>query len=226
MLHYRDEFETDRAKVMRFCIGPLAVNTYLVICKETKAAAIIDIGGEAEALEEAIKAEGIKLDYMLFTHAHIDHIYGAEDLKALHKDAKVAFHSLDDAVVDAIPGMCKMFGMEVKSIPARDIDLAKDPEFSVGRLQVRSILTPGHTPGSVCFYITEEKLLFTGDLLFKNSVGRTDFAGGSGLDLRKSLDRILEITPDDVKILPGHGKYTTMGTERVNNFYLKIDQWR
>ena len=226
MLHYRDEFETDRAKVIRLCIGPLAVNTFFLICKETKAAAVIDPGGEVDALDDVIKAEGLKLEYLLFTHAHIDHIYGAEELKSLHPEGRVAYHSLDNEVVGAIPSMCKMFGMELRKMPAQEMDLAKESEFLVGRLQVRSILTPGHTPGSVCFYIPEEKLIFTGDLLFKNSVGRTDFAGGSGLDLRKSLDRILEIIPDDVKVLPGHGKFTTMGAERVNNFYLKIDQWR
>ena len=111
-------------------------------------------------------------------------------------------------------------------MPAKEIDLQDTPEFSVGMLQLRSLLTPGHTPGSVCFYIPEHKLMFTGDLLFKGSVGRTDFEGGSGADLRKSLDLILQIIPDDVQILPGHGKYTQMGVERANNFYLRVDRWR
>ena len=226
MLHYRDSFETDHSKILRFCIGPLAVNTYIVICKHTLEAAVIDPGGEVPALINAIQAENAKVSHILLTHAHIDHMYGAEELKDALPNAKVTYHSLDDEVVAAIPSMCQMFGMELRHMPAQEIDLAKVPEFAVGRMQLRSILTPGHTPGSVCYYIPEHKIAFTGDLLFKNSVGRTDFEGGSGFDLRKSLDRILEIFPDDVQILPGHGKYTTMGSERINNFYLKVERWR
>ena len=226
MLHYQDSFETERAIIKRFCIGPLAVNTYLLICKTTKDAAIIDIGGEVDIVLKAADEANARVTHLLFTHAHIDHMYGAQELKNKRPEAKITFHHLEDEVVKAIPGMCEMFGMDLRTMPSLEIDLDKEPEFSIGRLQLRSILTPGHTPGSVCFYIPEEKLTFTGDLLFKNSVGRTDFEGGSGFDLRKSLDKILEIFPDDVQILPGHGKYTTMGSERVNNFYLKVDRWR
>ena len=226
MLHFQDSFETERAIIKRFCIGPLAVNTYLMICKMTKEAAIIDIGGEVDVVMNAAKEAGAKVTHLLFTHAHIDHMYGAQELKNRLPEAKVTFHHLENDVVKAIPGMCKMFGMDLRTMPDMEIDLAENAEFSVGLLQLRSILTPGHTPGSVCFYCVEEKLCFTGDLLFKNSVGRTDFEGGSGFDLRKSLDKILEILPDDIQILPGHGKYTTMGAERANNFYLKVDRWR
>ena len=225
-IHYRDEFETPHIKVIRHCIGPLAVNTYILICKRTRDAAVIDPGGESETIANVLKAEDVKATHMLFTHAHIDHIYGAEELKSRIPEAKVTYHPLEADVVASIPSMCQMFGMELRHMPSMEIDLAKSPEFSVGALQLRSLLTPGHTPGSVCFYIPEHKLMFTGDLLFKGSVGRTDFEGGSGADLRKSLDRILEVIPDDVQILPGHGKYTNMGTERTNNFYLKVDRWR
>ena len=226
MLHYKDEFETENFKIIRHCVGPLAVNTYCLICKRTKCAAVIDPGGESETVAQALKSEGAKATHVLFTHAHIDHIYGAESLMPLIPGAKAAYHPLEADVVASIPSMCKMFGMEIRHMPAKDIDLKETPEFSVGDLQIRSLLTPGHTPGSVCFYLPEHKLMFSGDLLFKGSVGRTDFEGGSGIDLRKSLDFILEVIPDDVQILPGHGKYTTMGNERANNFYLKVDRWR
>ena len=225
-IHYKDQFETDHLKVIRHCIGPLAVNTFILICKQTKEAAVIDPGGESEVIAQVLKEEGVKTTHMLFTHAHIDHIYGAESLKALIPGAKVTYHPLEADVVASIPSMCRMFGMELRSMPAKEIDLKDTPEFSVGMLQLRSLLTPGHTPGSVCFYIPEHQLIFTGDLLFKGSVGRTDFEGGSGSDLRKSLDMILQILPDDVQILPGHGKYSQMGNERANNFYLKVDRWR
>ncbi len=225
-IHYKDQFETNDLKVIRHCIGPLAVNTYILICKQTKKAAVIDPGGESEVIAQVLKDEGVETTHMLFTHAHIDHIYGAETLKSLIPQAKVTYHPLEADVVASIPSMCRMFDMELRTMPAKEIDLSDTPEFGVGILQLRSLLTPGHTPGSVCYYIPEHKLIFTGDLLFKGSVGRTDFEGGSGADLRKSLDMILQVLPDDVQILPGHGKYTQMGVERANNFYLRVDRWR
>lgn len=226
MLHYHDSLETPKAKILRYCIGPLAVNTFIIICKETHEAAVMDPGGEVPALLAAIKEEKARVTHIIFTHAHIDHIYGAQELHEAIPEAKIACHGLEAEVIKAIPKMCRMFGMELRKMPPIDIDLQKTPEFFVGRLQLRSILTPGHTPGSVCYYFPEEKLGFTGDLLFRNGVGRTDFEGGSGSDLRKSLDHILEYFPDDTQILPGHGRFTMMGVERENNYYLRIDSWR
>lgn len=226
MLHFKDAFESENYKVLRHCIGSFGVNTFTLICKKTKEAAIIDPGGQAETLVADIQTEGAKVTHLLFTHTHIDHIYGAEALKKALPEAKIVYHGKDQIVVDNIASMCRMFGVPVCTMPAQDIDLEKIPEFNVGALQLRSILTPGHTPGSVCFYIAEEKMMFSGDTLFKGNVGRTDFEGGSGFDLRKSLDLLVSIIPDDVKIYPGHGKYTQMDAEKANNFYMRVDRWR
>lgn len=226
MLHYHDMFETENARVARYCMGAFAENTYILLCKGTKAAAVVDPGGEVETLVKALESESAVVTHLIFTHCHIDHIYGAEGLKAAYPGAKVCYHAQEKAVIEAIPDMCRMFNVPVGRMPACDVDLSTEAEFNVGRLQVRSIFTPGHTPGSVCFWIAEEKLCFTGDLLFKGSVGRTDFEGGSGTDLRSSLDRLLGVLPDDTHILPGHGKFTDLGSERRNNFYLRVDRWR
>ena len=226
MLHYTDEFQTDALHVIRHNIGSFGVNTYFLICKRTHEAAVIDPGGEVETLVARLNKEGAHVSRMLFTHAHIDHIYGAEALKKALPDALVTYHILDQPVVDSTPSMCEMFRVPLCRMPAMERDLSQEPEFSIGNLQIRTILTPGHTPGGVCFYIAENKLCFTGDTLFRGSVGRTDFEGGSGFELRKSLDRLLEIIPDDVQILPGHGKYSTMGNEKATNFYFRVDRWR
>ncbi len=111
-------------------------------------------------------------------------------------------------------------------MPKCDKNLRLEMEFGVGILQFAAILTPGHTPGSVVYYMPHDKIAFTGDLLFKGSVGRTDFEGGSGVALVQSLQEIIRVIPDDVKLLPGHGKFTTMGYEKMNNFYLRIDRYR
>ena len=226
MLHFKDEFETEDYKVIRHCIGSFGVNTYIIICKKTHKAAVIDPGGEVDARVECLRSHDAQVDWMLFTHAHIDHIAGAQGLADGVSIGHVAYHRADDIVVEHIPDMCKMFGVPVVPMPRRTDDLAESAEFSVGGLQVRTIATPGHTPGGVCFYIAEHGLCFTGDTLFKGSVGRTDFEGGDGHALRQSLDLLLSILGDDVKILPGHGKYSTMGAERASNFYLKIDKYR
>ena len=226
MLHYKDEFETQNAKIIRFNIGSFGVNTYIVICKRTLEAAVIDPGGENPAILERIKREGVRVTHLLFTHAHVDHMFGAQELKDAIPEAKVTYHAKERPVVEFIPKMCAMFGVPERPMPAQEMDLEQTPEFSVGCLQVRSLLTPGHTPGGVCYLIAEEKIAFTGDTLFKGSVGRTDFEGGSGIELRKSLDRIVEIFPDDVQILPGHGKYSNMAQEKATNFYFRVDYWR
>lgn len=226
MLHFVDEFETSNVKIVRHNIGSFGVNTYFLICKKTLETAVIDPGGEEETLLSALRTEKADVRCMLFTHTHIDHIYGADGLKKSLPGAKVMYHSFDQPVVDATPDMCAMFGVPVRSMPKMEQDLKTEPEFSLGMIQLRSFLTPGHTPGGVCFYIPEEKILFTGDTLFRGSVGRTDFEGGSGSELRKSLDFLIETIPDDVRILPGHGKYSTMADEKASNFYLRVDRWR
>lgn len=226
MLHFKDEFETENIKIIRHNIGSFGVNTYILICRKTRHAAIVDPGGAEEALIDVLKRENATVDYMLFTHAHIDHIYGAEALKCVYPKALISYHQKETPVVENIPSMCAMFRMPLCRMPSLEYDLEKNPEFSVGEIQIRSILTPGHTPGGVCFYIAEDKLSLTGDTLFKGSVGRTDFEGGSGSDLRKSLDLLMQVLPDDVQILPGHGRYSTIGNEKENNFYLRVDRWR
>ncbi len=226
MLHFTDEFETPTLKIIRHNIGSFGVNTYFLIDKSTRHAAVIDPGGEVETLVQRLDEEKAVVDYILFTHTHIDHIYGAGALKKSLPKARITYHSKDHEVVENTPQMCAMFGVPVCQMPPQDVDLEKEPEFNIGNLQLRSILTPGHTPGGVCFYIPEEKIMFTGDTLFKGSVGRTDFEGGSGQELRKSLDFILQTIPDDVQILPGHGKYSTIAIEKASNFYLRVDRWR
>lgn len=225
-LHFKDEFETQNVRVVRHCIGSFGVNTYFMISKKTRETAVIDPGGVADTLLAALKDEQAQVSRILFTHTHIDHIYAADELKRALPEAKITYHIKDQPVIESLPDMCRMFGVPCRTMPPMDCDLEKEPEFSVGDIQVRSILTPGHTPGGVCFYIAEEKLCFTGDTLFKGSVGRTDFEGGSGFELRKSLLHLLDVLPDDVQILPGHGKYSAMGREKDSNFYLKVDKWR
>ena len=226
MSHYSDEFETESLRVRRFAIGAFAVNTYIVMNKESHDAVIIDPGGDDAEVIEAVKSMGAVPKRILFTHCHIDHVTGAMAMKKAFPDADVAYHELEQIVVDSLQGQSKMFGVPEVAMPKCDKNLRVEMEFMAGMLQFVTLLTPGHTPGSVVFYMPLDKLAFTGDLLFKGSVGRTDFEGGSGKDLVQSLQEVVRVIPDDVKLLPGHGKFTTMGYEKANNFYLRIDRYR
>lgn len=226
MSHFHDEFETDRIRVARYMIGAFAVNTYILMSKATKGAVVVDPGGDVEEVCAAIREMGAVPKALLFTHLHIDHVSGAMGMKKAFPEAKVTYHELDQIVADHLEMQSQMFGVPLVEMPACERNLRVEPEFMVDDLQIVSMLTPGHTPGSVIFYLPLEQLAFTGDLLFKGSVGRTDFEGGSGTDLRKSLDLVTTTLPDATKLLPGHGKYTTMGAEKVSNFYLKIKQYR
>ncbi len=226
MSHFHDEFETDRLKVARYSIGAFAVNTYIVMSKATRDAVVVDPGGDVDEVCAAVEAMGAKPRRLLFTHCHIDHVSGAMGMKKAYPEALVTYHELDQLVVDNLLSQSKMFGVPGVEMPPCDKNLRVEPEFMVGDMQFVSILTPGHTPGSVVYYLPIDQLCFTGDLLFKGSVGRTDFEGGSGLDLRASLDHMLQVLPDDTKILPGHGKFTQMDFEKANNFYLKIQRFR
>lgn len=226
MLHLKDMFESDRYIVHRLCIGAFAVNSYILICKESREACVIDPGGETDAFKAIIEAEKATLRYILATHAHIDHVMGVADIKKAYPKAKFAYHADEQIVVDHLDQQSEMFDFPKTDMPPLEHDLKAEPKIVVGQLQIQTISTPGHTPGGVSFYLTLDKLLFTGDLLFKGSVGRTDFEGGNGSLLKTSLIKIIKEIPQDVKILAGHGKHSNVGHEIKTNLYLRIEQWR
>jgi glyoxylase-like metal-dependent hydrolase (beta-lactamase superfamily II) len=226
MSHYSDEFETEALKVRRYAIGAFAVNTYILMHKESHDAVIVDPGGDVDEVVDGVKSMGAIPKRLLFTHCHIDHVAGAMGMKKAFPEAAVTYHELEQIVADNLLAQSSMFGVPEVEMPKCDVNLKNEMEFMVGRLQFVTFLTPGHTPGSVVFYMPIDKLAFTGDLLFRGSVGRTDFEGGSGTELVKSLKAVTKDIPDEVKLLPGHGKFTTMGVEKASNFYLRIDRYR
>ena len=151
-LHFKDDFETQNIRVVRHCINSFGVNTYFLISKHTRDTAVIDPGGVADVLLAALKEEHANVRRILFTHTHIDHIYAADELKKALPEALVTYHIKDQPVIESLPDMCRMFGVPCRTMPSMDCDLEKEPEFSVGDLQIRSILTPGHTPGAMSWF--------------------------------------------------------------------------
>jgi glyoxylase-like metal-dependent hydrolase (beta-lactamase superfamily II) len=206
----------------KLVVGVLETNCYLISCKKTKQAAVIDPGGENEVdlILDFLQKNNFDLKYIINTHGHIDHIAGNNLLKA-KTEALLLIHRLDaDMLVDANKNFSSFMGKEICSPPADKL-LEEGDEIVLGRLNLRVIHTPGHTPGGIS--LVSNNIIFTGDTLFAGGIGRTDLPGGSYQDLIKSIKGRLLILGDDKIIYPGHGPDSTIGEEKRTNPYL-IDQ--
>lgn len=210
-------------KYQSFTFNPVQENTYLLWDEQTLEAAIVDTGAwdrqEEQSLAGSIEALGLKLKYALQTHAHFDHTFG---LPFVHRTygLKPVFHKDEVDIYRQMPSMAARFGLNMGGgMPAIGQLLSDGDELLLGTTVIRLIHTPGHTPGSSAFYIPEAGLLFCGDTLFQQSIGRTDLPGGSYEDELDSIKNKLFCLPDDTKVLPGHGPSTTVGWEKQNNPY-------
>ena len=210
-------------RIQTFEVNPLHENCY-VINDETKECVIIDCGALTETEQNAviayIREEGLKLVHNLGTHGHLDHHFGdAAILSAFNLQPEVAE---GDKVLMQHPreAALQMLGMDLNiDLPAGNLKLTENEEVKFGSHTFKIIRTPGHSPGSVSFYCAEENVLFTGDTLFKGSLGRTDFPGGSMFQIISSLRELAQL-PDKTIVYPGHGPQTSIGFELAHNPYM------
>jgi glyoxylase-like metal-dependent hydrolase (beta-lactamase superfamily II) len=181
---------------------------------------MIDPGGPTDEVRTYIVKNSLKLKKILLTHGHADHIMGLGEVRGLAEDG-VAIHSGDAAcIVNASENLSSVMGNPAE-FKAADLLLSDSLDIVIGNIKIQVIHTPGHTKGSCCFYVTEERdaLLISGDTLFARSVGRTDLPGGDEATLLGSLKK-LEAFADGVPVYPGHGPSTTIGDERrLNPFW-------
>lgn len=207
-------------KIARLIFNPLQENTY-VVWDESLEAVVIDAGNMSErenaTLEQFLSERGLKPVYALNTHGHFDHLMGVEFLRQRY-GAKFAVSSKDKFLVENAAQSAELFGVRAGDMPDTiDVDLEGMQSISFGQSELQIISTPGHTPGHVAFYEPEAKLLFTGDTLFRESIGRTDLPGGDYSWIMKSiLDKIMPLG-DEVKVYPGHGETTDIGHESMYN---------
>lgn len=195
------------------CVGPLEVNCYILGCKRTSEAVIIDPGDDFEKIKKRLEEIGLKPKFILNTHGHADHI-GANGRFGL----PVMIHRADVTFLkNPVKNLSAQFGLTVSS-PKSDRLLEDKEKINVGDLVLEVIHTPGHTPGSISFKCDD--MVFTGDTLFCEGVGRTDFSYSSEKDLFKSIHEKLLILPDSTKVYPGHGPASTIGHEKANNPFL------
>ncbi|MCB9637278.1 MAG: MBL fold metallo-hydrolase [Myxococcales bacterium] len=199
-------------------VGLFQTNSFLVICAKTKEAVLVDSCGEFEVLKAMIEShEGVKLRYLLQTHAHLDHVAALAEMREWTQ-APIVLHPEEMPLYEAVPMQCRLFGLpQIPSPPAPDQWVQEGDEISFGELTAKVVFTPGHTPGGITFEIGNH--LFVGDTLFQGSIGRTDLPGGDYPTLMESLQRLL-VYSDDALVFSGHGPVTTIGREREFNPFL------
>ena len=194
--------------------GPLGVNCYIIGCEKTGKGAVIDPGDSCEIILRTLKDNELSLQYILLTHGHVDHLAHLNLLKdktgaifVMHKDDAFLLHGLS--------AQAFMFGLPDpgKLIPDQ---IVKDNEnISIGNLTVKILHTPGHSPGSITFFVEDK--LFVGDLIFEGSIGRTDLPGGDHQTLIESVESKIFTLPPETEIYPGHGPSTTVRGEKNSN---------
>ena len=208
-------------EIKRVVFNPFRENTYLV-WDDTKECIIIDAGnmnaGENRILAEMIQARDLKPVMAVNTHGHFDHVGGVKWLKDTF-GAAFACSSKDQFLIDSTAGGM-VYGIQCNEVPAIDIDLDAVEDIRFGNTLLRVIKTPGHTPGHVVLFNAEDKSLFTGDTLFRESIGRTDLPGGDYSWIMKSILEQIVPLGDDVAIYPGHEDSSTIGHEVLYNPFI------
>lgn len=205
-------------EIEQYCVGQVATNCYFAINGETKEMLVIDPGDSAKMLADKINQEGLKPQAILLTHGHFDHVMAAEELAGIF-GVKIYAHEKEQ---DTLENPGKNVSLMVGGRDAYHADVyVKDGEvLELAGMKVKVLHTPGHTAGGCCYYLEEEGALFSGDTLFCQSVGRTDFPGGSMSEIVRSIKEKLMALPDEVRVYPGHMDLTTIGKERAYNPFL------
>jgi hydroxyacylglutathione hydrolase len=200
-------------------VTPFQQNCSLVFDPVRKLGAIVDPGGDVAAILDAIRESGIAIEKILLTHGHIDHAGGAAELKEALGVPIEGPHPEDLFLLEDLAASGAKYGMEARPVTP-DRWLKEGDSVSVGDLSFAIYEAPGHTPGSVVFFNTENRFALGGDVLFKGSVGRTDFPRGDHATLIRSIKEKLYPLGDDVVCLPGHGQPCRIGEERMTNPFL------
>lgn len=198
-------------KLKKLVVGAYAANCYILIDEKESKCIIIDPGDNARGIINALDASKAKVEYILLTHGHADHTSAAEEIRNKY-DAPIAISKAD---CDMMESGELMYGRPIDEV---DIYIEDNQVFEFGNIKLKALCTPGHTPGGVSFL--GENIVFTGDTLFQNSVGRTDFKGGSFDVIIDSVKNRLMTLPDETIVLPGHGLKTSIKEEKMYNPFI------
>ena len=208
--------------VETFPVGPLGCNCSILADLEKKRAIVIDPGGDYDAIRERLAALGVKVESILHTHTHIDHVGCTAELQR-ETGATARIHEADRFLYDLLPVQAALIGCDVPERAEIEGTLVDDGSVRAGGLELQIVHTPGHTPGSVCMVAKtpEGTWVFAGDTLFRESIGRTDLWGGDSHAILRSIKQRLLSLPDDALVITGHGPDTTIAHERARNPFLR-----
>lgn len=206
-------------QIQTFAFNPFSENTYVVF-DQTREGVIIDPGcyetEEKKTLAKFIEDEGIKIKYLLNTHCHIDHVLGNDFVKEKYK-VPFLIHPKEEPVLKSVKAYAPSYGFAQYHEALPDQFINEGDKVLFGNIVFQVVFLPGHAPGHIGFYDSDSKSLFSGDVLFQQSIGRTDLPGGDHNTLIKSIHQKIFTLPDDVVVYPGHGDTTTVGEEKVSN---------
>ena len=204
-------------------VTPFQQNCTLLVCDQTQQAAVVDPGGDVEQILATIKESGATVAQILLTHGHLDHAAAAPELAAALGDIPIIGPHQDDQFwLDGLTEQSARFGFGHAKAFLPTQWLNDGDTVHVGAYTLNVIHCPGHTPGHVVFHSPELHLAWVGDVIFQNSIGRTDFPRGNHADLISSIQNKLFPLGDDIQFIPGHGPTSTFGQEKMHNPHLKI----
>ncbi|MGB0850506.1 MAG: MBL fold metallo-hydrolase [Bacteroidia bacterium] len=209
-------------QVHQLTFGPFAENTY-ILSDEDNNAIIIDPGmyhaDENARFFEYMNSQNLKPFRMILTHAHLDHVFGVNWVNETY-GLVPEVHQDDKFIYDNAATVAHQYGLKMDNLIAPLVGLQDGSEFEFGGEKISVFLAPGHSPGSVCFYVDSQKVLIAGDVIFQGSIGRTDLPGGSYDVLMNSIHSKVMTLSDEVTIYSGHGPITTVGQERIANPFI------
>ncbi len=201
-------------------VGILQCNCSIFGDEQSREALVIDPGDEIENILEILAKHQLRVKAIVITHAHIDHIGGAQKLKAA-TGAPVYMNASDQQLYDHLDTQAGWLGMKTPEQTEIDVDAREGGKLALGPAEFEILHTPGHTQGSISLWIPAENKLIAGDTLFRDSIGRTDLPGGDGRQILRSIhDKLLPLD-DQTAVIPGHGPNTTIGRERARNPFLQ-----
>jgi len=206
--------------VKALVVGPIQANCFIIGDERSKEGAVIDPGGDAKAILKAVRLMELKVKYLIATHGHFDHTGAVGELLEELKCEFLA-HEGDLPFITCTKQSAARWGFDMPDTPKPSRFIKDGDVLSIGKMELKVISTPGHSPGSVSIYVPKAHALFSGDTLFAGSIGRTDLRDGKMEDLIESIRSKLYTLPDDTVVYTGHGESTTIGDEKVGNMFVR-----
>ena len=208
---------TTTMKIESLVLGMVQTNCYLLINRSTSECIIVDPADSPQKIENHITRQGYHPVAILLTHGHFDHILGVNALKKTFSIPVYAAKDEEEILTHSGKNLSSQFGTDYKV--NADYQLEDGAELSLAGTKIKAMLTPGHTKGSMCYYFEEDGFLISGDMLFCESVGRTDLPTGNSTEIMKSLREKVLVLPDETIVYPGHGEVTDIAHEKAYNPY-------